>query len=30
MGFENELIGQTNFPRQPSPRLLLARGPIFS
>src|SRR6266481_3051517 len=27
--FENELIGQSNFPRQPSPRRTLARGQFF-
>jgi hypothetical protein len=29
MGFENELIGQSNFPRQPSPRCDIAGGYIF-
>jgi hypothetical protein len=26
VGFENELIGQSNFPHQPSPRSPVARG----
>ena len=29
MGFENELIGQSNFPRQPSPRSDIAGGSFF-
>src|SRR6478672_12910882 len=29
MGFENELIGQSNFPRQPSPRRDIAGGNFF-
>ena len=29
VGFENELIGQSNFPHQPSPRSPLARGQFF-
>src|SRR5258708_39763346 len=29
MGFENDLIGQSNFPRQPSPRRDIAGGYFF-
>src|SRR6266436_2245272 len=29
MGFENELIGQSNFPRRPSPRSDIAGGYFF-
>ena len=29
VGFENELIGQSNFPHQPSPRRPVARGRFF-
>jgi hypothetical protein len=29
VGFENELIGQSNFPRQPRQRVAIARGQFF-
>jgi hypothetical protein len=29
VGFENELIGQSNFPQNPCPRIAVARGEFF-